>query len=137
MARPSKYTPATVKLVTDALAAGNTRKASAAYAGIGENTLGDWLRRFRDFRDAVEKAEAQAEVGHVARIAQAAQAGTWQASAWWLERRRAADWGRRDRVEIEIRKAAERLAASSGADPDWLIRRAVEIVEHAESEATT
>ena len=24
---------------------------------------------------------------------------TWQASAWWLERRRPNDWGRKERVE--------------------------------------
>lgn len=112
MARPTKYTPETVKKILDALAAGNTRKASALYAGIGENTLGDWLNRYRDFRDAVENAESRAEVGHVANIAQAARSGNWTASAWWLERRRHQDWGRQDRIEIV--NTVRQLAAAEG-----------------------
>ena len=129
MARPSKYTAERVKRITDALTAGNTRKASAQYAGIGENTLGDWLRRYRDFRDAVLRAEAAAEVAHVACIAQAGRKGDWRASLAWLERRRAAEWGRIDRIELDVKVAAERVAASTGADPAWLVRRAAEIVE--------
>jgi hypothetical protein len=122
MARPTKYTPETVKKILDALAAGNTRKASALYAGIGENTLGDWLNRYRDFRDAVENAEARAEVGHVLNIRQAAQSGTWTASAWWLERRRHQEWGRKDRIEI-INSVRE-LARAAGQDEDAAVAEA-------------
>lgn len=127
MARPSKLNPEVAKRITDALAAGNTRRAAAAYGGIEEHTLGRWIKRYDHFAQAVKSAEAQAEVSHVARIAQASQAGAWQASAWWLERRRHADWGKVDRLEIEVRRAAERVAATTGADPDWLLKRAVEI----------
>jgi len=47
------------------------------------------------FLAAVKKAEADAIVRHVANIAKAAQDGQWQASAWWLERRYPAEYGRR------------------------------------------
>jgi hypothetical protein len=127
--RPSKYTPERVKRITAALAAGNSRKAAAAYGGITIETLCAWERQFLDFSTAVKSAEAQAEVSHVANIAQAARGGSWQASAWWLERRRHAEWGKVDRLEIEIRRTAERVAAATGADPDWLVKRATEIAE--------
>jgi hypothetical protein len=126
--RPSKYTPERVKRITDALAAGNSRRAAAAYGGISDDALGAWVRNFADFAEAVKSAEAQAEVSHVANIAQAARGGSWQASAWWLERRRHQEWGKVDRLEIEIRRTAERVAAATGADPDWLVKRAAEIV---------
>jgi hypothetical protein len=126
--RPSKYTPERVKRITDALAAGNSRKAAAAYGGISDVTFASWCARFLDFFDAVKSAEAQAEVAHVANIAKASRDGSWQASAWWLERRRHAEWGKVDRLEIEIRRTAERIAAQTGADPDWLVKRAAEIV---------
>jgi transposase len=134
MARPTKMTPEVVKRIVDALAAGNTRRAASAYGGIDEDTLGRWLRRFADFADAIKAAEAQAEVAHVANIAQAAKDGTWQASAWWLERRQHAAWGKVDRVEIEIRRAAERVAQQTGADPEWLVKRAAEIVAASDGE---
>lgn len=134
MARPSKYTPEVVKRIADALAAGNTRRAAAAYGGIGEAAFFSWLHRFSEFSEAVKSAEAQAEVAHVANIAQAAKDGTWQASAWWLERRQHAAWGKVDRVEIEIRRAAERVAQQTGADPEWLVKRAAEIVAASDAE---
>ena len=130
MGRPSKYTPERAQQITDALAAGNTRKASAAHAGIGENTLGDWLRRFRDFRDAIEKAEAEAELAHVATIRAAAHDGTWQASAWWLERRRSDDWGKRDRLEIisSVRDLARR-AGLSAEDEARAVQEAEQVLQ--------
>jgi hypothetical protein len=94
MGRPSKRTAEREERLLTALAAGNTIRASCIYAGIGVQTMADWRERSRDFRDAVEKAEADAEVRFVAQIAKAAHDGTWQAAAWWLERRRPLDYGR-------------------------------------------
>jgi hypothetical protein len=135
MARPSKYTPATVKKITDALSAGNTRRAAAAYAGIDVRTMERWARRYAAFAASLLQVEAACEVGHVAAITKAARDGDWKASAWWLERRRHADWGKVDRLEIEITETAARVAAQTGADPDWLIKRAVELVEQARASA--
>jgi hypothetical protein len=126
MARPTKYTPETVKKIVDALSAGCTRKTAAAYAGIDETTFCRWLRRFAGFASSVTLAEAACEVALVATI-RAAAPSDWKAASWWLERRRHQSWGRVDRIEVDIRMAAERVAAATGADPDWLIRRAAEI----------
>jgi hypothetical protein len=109
--RPSKHTPEREQRLLDALRAGNTRKAACHYAGISEEALARWLRASVDFVDAVQKAESDAEVRMVAEIAQAARGSTWQAAAWWLERRRPDDFGRRDRVDIELRMQVKRLAA--------------------------
>jgi len=80
----------------DAIRAGNTRTAAARYAGIDDVTFYRWLNKDRQFRSDIEKAEATAEVAHVANVLQASNNGSWQASAWWLERRRRADYGRAD-----------------------------------------
>lgn len=82
------------------LRAGNTRTAASACAGISRECFYNWLRSDVTFSDAVEKAEAEAEVSHVANVVKAAAEGNWTASAWWLERRRYEDWGRKDRVEL-------------------------------------
>src|SRR5262245_35285973 len=94
MARPTKYTPERRQRLCDALAAGNTRRAACAVAGISDETLARWLGRYVDFVEAVQKAEGDAEQRYVAIIDRAAQDGTWQAAAWWLERRHAQAYGR-------------------------------------------
>jgi transposase len=112
--RPTKRTPETEKRLLDALRAGNTRRASCAYAGISDETFANWCKRFLEFLEAVEKAEADAEVRHVANIAKAAGEGVWTASAWWLERRRPKDWGKTDRLELiqTVRLLAEQQGLS-------------------------
>ena len=100
--RPSKRTPEREARLLEALRAGNTRKAACHYAAISDETFSTWQARDLDFLDAVKKAEGDAEVRMVAQIAQAAQTGTWQAAAWWLERRRPDDYGRRERLDAHV-----------------------------------
>jgi transposase len=114
VARPTKYTPERAQQIVDALTAGNTRRAAAAAAGVSEDSLERWLGRFAGFAGAIQKAEAEAELDHVGTIQAAAANGSWQASAWWLERRRSDDWGRKERVEIisSVREMARRAGLS-------------------------
>lgn len=108
MPRPTKLTPQRRKRLVRALADGNTRRTAAALAGIDDSTLRRWLARGHDddsgpyhtLRLAVEQAEAEAESRMVALI-NAAAPQTWQAAAWWLERRRPQDWRKRTAVELE------------------------------------
>jgi hypothetical protein len=58
------------------------------------------MRDDSTFSNAVTRAEAEAEVACTGTIKKAAQDGDWHAAAWWLERRRAEDWGRKDRIDI-------------------------------------
>lgn len=131
MSRPSKFTPDRVERILTALRAGNTRMAAAAYAGVHRDTLADWMARHSAFSADVQKAEADAEVRHVANIAKAAQDGNWTASAWWLERRRHQDWGKVDRVEVNIRREAERLADELGLDATEILAEAERIASGA------
>ena len=92
--RPTKYSPEVVQRLTDALRGGNTRRASCAVAGISQETLARWLAENADFRDTVEKAEGEAEARNLA-VIQDATKTTWQAAAWWLERKHKAEWSSR------------------------------------------
>lgn len=98
--RANGYDEAIAKRITDALNAGNTRTAAVAYGGIDYKRFQRWMVKNASFTNAVKAAEAQAEVSNVAIIAQAARGGTWQAAAWWLERRRHEDWRRREDVNV-------------------------------------
>lgn len=107
---PSKKTDAAVQRIIELLAAGNYRRVAYTSAGISKETFLRWTREDHDFRAAVEKAEADANAFHLANIRQAAMEGTWQASAWFMERKHPEEWGRQDRrpegaeqVEITLR----------------------------------
>jgi transposase len=125
MARPTKLTKELHEKLLSAIRAGNYMETAAAYAGISKDTLYNWMRRgareserlaqnprakpkkseqeFLEFSDAVEKALAQAEVRDIANIAKASDAGDWRASAWRLERKYPEKWGRKDRLDAELK----------------------------------
>jgi len=88
--RFSLKTPERVQAICNALRAGNTRRASAHFAEIHVDTFYEWMKD-PTFSEQVEKAEADAEVRFVTKVASASEE-TWQAAAWWLERRRPDDF---------------------------------------------
>lgn len=104
---------------------GNTRRASAAAAGVHHDTFYEWLRKNPTFSDAVARAEAIPEVGHVAVIANAAIKGDWRASLEWLKRRRRTEWG--DAIDVSkltddqllrLLKAAEGSGEAENSPPE-------------------
>jgi hypothetical protein len=114
-------TSSQVERLLDGLRIGMTRSAACASAGFSRMTL---YRMLADatFVTEVEKAEGEAKGIYESKIAQAADAGTWQAAAWWLERRHPDEYSRRDRVEVtfDLRKFAE----ERGLDPDEVMAEA-------------
>ena len=127
--RPTSLTPEVQARIVEAVAAGNTRHDAAEYAGVGRSTFLAWLARgrkkngrngrpYRDLLDAVKKAEAGAVVRNVAIIQKAANK-TWQAAAWWLERKNPQDWaGYRHEVRELLKLARQiRERQRDGGDP--------------------
>jgi hypothetical protein len=58
------------------------------------------LKKICGFAEQAKRAEHKAEARFVGFIARAAHAGTWQAAAWWLDRRLPQDYGRVERHQI-------------------------------------
>jgi threonine synthase len=116
MARPTKLTPAVEKVILDALSAGATRTAAFVAAGVARSKISVYMRRFGTFRDAVLAAEASAEVRATITVRQAINGGDWRAAAWWLERRRNDEWGRRDKLDIIA--TVRDLAREHGLSPE-------------------
>lgn len=112
--RRSKLTPELQKTITDIMRAGNYARVAVEAAGINSDTYYEWLKRgkadkergkktiYSEFSEEVERAAAIAEAAHVGRIATAGQNGSWQASAWLLERKYGERWGRNDKLRQEI-----------------------------------
>lgn len=107
MGRPTKLTPEVRERILVAVRAGNYWETAALFAGIDKKTFYNWLKRgnqakrgiYHDFVHALEKAGAEAEIRDVTRVDQAGDTD-WKAAAWRLERRNAAHWGRKDRMEV-------------------------------------
>jgi len=99
MARPTKRNPAVEDQILRALAAGQARWPAAALAGVSGTTLSRWVADDEAFALEVHRAEAQAVATALGTITKAAASGTWQAAAWWLERRYPAEWGRNRRTD--------------------------------------
>jgi hypothetical protein len=102
----AKLTPEVQDQICAAIRAGNYMETAAVYAGIGNSTFKDWMRKgraaprggYHDFVLAVEKALADSEVRDMALIGRAGET-QWQAAAWRLERRYPDRFGRRTRVD--------------------------------------
>lgn len=111
MSRPLKLTQEVHDKIVKAITAGAYAVTAAKSAGVGESTYYRWIELgskpdskpvYREFWEAIKEAEANAEISNVALIRTAAQAGTWQAAAWYLERKHADRWGRTSKLQAEL-----------------------------------
>jgi hypothetical protein len=141
-----------VALVESGLAMGMTRRAASAHAGIHFDTFYEWLKN-RDplpwpdleaetgdtpptFSDVVTRAEGRAEAAMLKRVHDEAADGTrpqsWQAAAWWLERRRQADFAlkRGDMIQGADGSASTFQEVTDGLDDDArvLLRKEIDRV---------
>jgi hypothetical protein len=128
----SKLTDARVEAILNALRHGCTRRAAAAAGGVAHRTFYNWLEADDGtLLQAVERAEGEAEAAFTGIVAEAAARGdSWQAAAWWLERRRHEEYARRDKVDmtIDVKREAERIAAANGLDPAAVIAEAERVL---------
>ena len=95
----SKRTPERVEAICALLRTGTTRKAAANASGIHEDTFYEWMKD-SEFSESVKSAEAEVE-NEMASLVQVAARDTWQAAAWWLERRRNQDYAKREKQDVE------------------------------------
>lgn len=159
MATPKKETrgrktllnPERQKAIITMLEAGGYVDEACQAVGIDESTYYNWLKRGKDEEDrinagiaptpketpffeffkAVRQAQAEGIMSHLMNIDHHAKNGTWQASAWILERKQPRKWGRFDRTEhtgpqggpIQVNVSTEELERKVAA---ILEKRAIE-----------
>lgn len=132
MGRPTKLTPEVQQRIVEALLSGLYVEDAVILGGIAEDTYYEWVKRgktgeepFASFSEAVESAGVVSS--SQALVTVRAGGMGWQGSAWFLERRYPAKWGRRDpdhglktkllEAELETVKAKLELL-KAGHDPD-------------------
>lgn len=107
--RDSKLTIEVQDAIVASLKDGATRVDAAVAAGITYKSMLNWEKRgeaegaeendnaFFLFFHAIKKAEAEC-ANEMAKVVKTASKKSWQAAAWWLERRRRADYALRSEL---------------------------------------
>ena len=75
--------------------------AGSPLPAIEEDSDIELVYIYSEFSEAVARARAEAEGAHIKNIRRAADNGTWQASAWFLERSFPKKWGKRSTLDID------------------------------------
>ena len=123
--RPPKITQQIQDSICSAIRGGSFMETAAAYGGISKDTLYAWMRlgargegeEYVKFSDAIKRALAESEVQGIAQI-RAHGKESWQAVAWYLERRFKERWGRSIKIDNDLKdKSTEELLALL-EDPD-------------------
>ncbi len=144
-----KLTDQLIEKACEHIRAGNYAVVVCQYLGIDETTYYRWMKTaeknadenknsiYRQFYQSIKRAEAEAELRNVTIIQNAAK-GTWQAAAWYLERKHKDRWiaesklqDRNDKQALDTlagalkelhiagqRQKAEKEGDNSGAEPE-------------------
>ncbi len=111
---PLKLTPELINSAKALIMRGNYTAVVCKKLHIGEQTWYRWKKKgekessgiFRDFLEAIQEAEAYAEGSALQNIREAGKQ-TWQAEAWYLERKFPERWGRRHEQLMNRDRSAE------------------------------
>ena len=123
MARPSKLTNDTQKLICEAIEDGATYKDAAAIAGVDYSTFNLWMKtgrnaerknKYSKFLEAVEYSNAKCRVSMAAVIRSEAKAGDWRAAESFLKRRDPENWG--DKSKTDITSGGEKIVVTINSD---------------------
>lgn len=81
-----KYSNELTAEICKYLRAGNNQRDSAILSGISEETFYTWIKTKPEFSEPIKKAEQECKARNIAFIQKAAEK-SWQAAAWYLERK--------------------------------------------------
>lgn len=109
--RPTKFTVELGNDIVRWVQAGNYVETAAGSCGVTPGTVRRWMRdgarakkgALHDFSRAIKKAEYLAHSQGLARL-RSHGGKSWQADAWFLERRWPHLWGRKDRGVADDKK---------------------------------
>lgn len=104
--RPTKLTPDIMARICKEVSEGATYEEAATLNGISPKRISDWKAKgqedggiFEDFSDELAASEKRYIQKNRILLNRAAEKGNWQAALTILERKDAANWGRRDKLE--------------------------------------
>ena len=100
-----KYNAKIVEEICKHLRMGMTQKDSCVLVGISGETFNQWKNNRPDFSDAVEKAQMDCKQRNIG-IIQKAALTTWQAAAWWMERKHKDEYAQKVYSDVSMNFAS-------------------------------
>jgi hypothetical protein len=112
--RRSKLTEELTQVICENIELGLSYNLTCQAAGIAFETFNEWMKagaagkekKFCDFYDKVRASEAACAKNCLTRIRAAAERGSLAGDMWLLERRYAADYGRKDHLNMKAQTEA-------------------------------
>lgn len=111
-----KYGKAITEEIAKLLSEGSNRTDACVLAGISYETFTQWIKK-PEFSEAIKKAEAICKQRNI-KIIQRAAITTWQAAAWWLERRHFGEFALKQQHELSGSLRLEDLVSGSMQDDE-------------------
>lgn len=103
----SKATQKTIGIILDAVAEGLTQREASILAGISEDTFSLW-KKDSDFSEQIRQKQIECKLGHIRNIKKASEK-SWQASAWWLERKYKEEFSLKTKMDVEVNEGLNKL----------------------------
>jgi transcriptional regulator with XRE-family HTH domain len=107
MVRKYKATKKTIKIILDAIGEGLSQREAASLAGISEDTLSLW-KKDSEFSEQIRQKQIECKLGHIRNIKKASEK-SWQASAWWLERKHKEEFSLKTKLDVEVNENLNQL----------------------------
>lgn len=111
MATKYKKTPKTIETILNAIGEGLTQREASILAHISEDTLSLWKRQDSDFSEQIRQKEIECKLGHIRNIKKASEK-SWQASAWWLERKYKEEFSIKSKFDVQVNESLDQLGNS-------------------------
>jgi hypothetical protein len=86
MARPTKYSAELAEALCAWIRKGTSYVDACSIEGVSYNSLNGWRKEHPEFDVDIKRAEAMCKQDKIDIIFKASEE-TWQAAAWWLERK--------------------------------------------------
>lgn len=111
MIRKYKATPKTINIILTAIGEGLTQREASILACISEDTLSLWKRQDSDFSEQIRQKEIECKLAHIRNIKKASEK-SWQASAWWLERKYKEEFSLKSKFDVQVNESLDELGDS-------------------------
>lgn len=103
-----KYSPELTAEIATYVREGNTKQDACLLADISRDCFYKWMDDKSEFAAAIIKAESECKARNI-KLIQKAAITTWQAAAWWLERRYRDEYALTNKLESNIADLLSKL----------------------------